>query len=174
MGCSSRSPPQRLPRWLHYSHIPATQCSWPWPQHRFVYIVAQQEASPVFRATLAHWEQITSGTLGPGSLGCMCLWLPLLLQEATVFHCGLVRFGGCSGGSAVFGLLFVNCHMFGRHDRKGGCCVRRGGGGCLMEAEFLHRVLPQWLQVKWEMHESPHKTGTGRHPVDAKLFSVQL
>lgn len=36
--------------------IPATPRSWPRPEHRLVYIVAQQEAGPVFRAALAHGE----------------------------------------------------------------------------------------------------------------------
>lgn len=42
------------------------------------------------------------------------------------------------------------------------------------ESKFLHRVLPQWLLVKWQTAESLRETGTGRHPVDSKPFSVQL
>lgn len=81
-------------------------------------------------------------------------------------------------------MVLVHCHMIGRHGQKEGKGgVLEGKRGLLyqaarrvpfVESEFLHRVLPQWLQVKWQMHESPHETGTGRPPVNAKPFSVQL
>lgn len=55
-----------------------------------------------------------------------------------------------------------------------GMTRRRGGGGYLLWSQGSYTVLPQWLQVKWQRRESPCETGTGRHPVDAKTFSVQL
>lgn len=65
-------------------------------------------------------------------------------------------------------LVFVHCHVFGSHDQE----AERGV--LFVESGFPRRVLPQWLQAKWQRRESLHETGTGRHPVDAKPFSVQL
>ena len=104
--------------------------------------------------------------------------MPLASTLASVFHCGLVGFGWVGVGVCVCVraraqvlaccLSTVTClaGMTGR-----GVAVSGGGEGVpLVEAEFLHRVLPQRLQVKWQMHVSLRQTGTGRHPVDAKPF----
>lgn len=38
-----------------------------------------------------------------------------------------------------WGVAFVNCHMFGRHDRKAGWgLLHQAGRGCLLWSQFLH------------------------------------
>lgn len=56
-------------------------------------------------------------------------------------------------------MFFVNCHMFGRYWNGEGCrgAVSVSGREEVpsVESEFLQGdLLPQWLQVKWQMHES--------------------
>lgn len=79
LGQTSRVWACGLPEWVPLSCCPSvsiTHISLPHstachgPSTRFIYIVAQQEAGPVLRATLAHWEQIASGALDPGAVGC--------------------------------------------------------------------------------------------------------
>lgn len=84
----------------------------PGPRTRCISIVAQQEAGPVSTAALAHWEQLASGALAPGALGCAWGTSSHLLQPSPCLLLG--------GGLGIFVLFLVNSYVFGRHDRKKG------------------------------------------------------
>lgn len=112
-----------------------------------IYIIAQQQAGPVLRATLAHREQIASGALGSGALGCALA--PLLHQgEAPLqqFVGGRGGGGGAEGLVLCFGLVLEGGVLFFLSSVTCWACMTgRGGLPCLtrrgvpsVESELLH------------------------------------
>lgn len=85
-------------------------------------------------------------------------------------------------GDLGFGELFwrvgEGCSFFyqlshvwqGRPEGGGGLLSQAKRGEWLLWSQSSCTVLPQWLQVKWQIHESLHKLEIGRHPVNAKPF----
>lgn len=124
-------------------------------------VVAQQEVGRCSEPSLAHWEprlQVPwSRSHGRALASAFAVGSSSLLLQLGV---------GLQGERLLWVLSTVTC--------LAAMTRRQGGGVPFVESGFPCRVLPQWLQAKWQRRESLHETGTGRHPVDAKPFSVQL
>lgn len=79
-------------------------------------------------------------------------------------------FGGLFGRAAGF-FIFYQLSCLAGLTGKGRWFAESGReGGCLLWSQSSCTVLPQWLQMKWQIHESLQKMGTGRRPVNAKPF----
>lgn len=78
------------------------------------------------------------------------------------------------GSSSHCGRRAHSTYLFGSLGYVWCSCKQLLNQVYLLWSQGSYTVLPQRLQVKWQRRESPCETGTGRHPVDAKTFSVQL